>query len=64
MKVPPRVAAVPFENKTKSLSHYAQQFTRNDKNYLNFLSLSEVELLSFLTLNLCGFHLGLEAGSR
>jgi hypothetical protein len=27
-------------------------------------SLSEVELLQFLTLNLCGFDPGLEAGSR
>ena len=31
---------------------------------LNVSSLSEVELLKFLTLNLCGFDLGLEAGSR
>ena len=31
---------------------------------LNDCSLSEVELLHVLTLNLCGFDPGLEAGSR
>ena len=31
---------------------------------LNIGSLSKVELLQFLTLNLCGFNPGLEAGSR
>ena len=31
---------------------------------LNVWSLSEVELLQVLTLNLCGFDPGLEAGSR
>ena len=31
---------------------------------LNVLNLFEVELLQFLTLNLCGFDPGLEAGSR
>ena len=33
------------------------------KMVLNVCSLSEVELLQFLTLNLCGFDPGLEAGS-
>ena len=31
---------------------------------LNVWSLSEVELLQFLAHNLCGYDLGLEAGSR
>jgi len=31
---------------------------------LNVCSLSEVELLQFLTLNPCGFDPGLEEGSR
>ena len=31
---------------------------------LNFWSLSEVEVLQVLTLNLCGFDPGLEGGSR
>ena len=34
------------------------------KMVLNVCSLSEVELLQFLTLNLCGFDPELEAGSR
>ena len=34
------------------------------KMVLNVCSLSEVELLQFLTLNLFGFDPGLEAGSR
>ena len=34
------------------------------KMVLTDWSLSEVELLQLLTLNLCGFDPGLEAGSR
>ena len=34
------------------------------KMVLNVCSLPEVELLQLLTLNLCGFDPGLEAGSR
>jgi hypothetical protein len=34
------------------------------KMVLNVFSLSKVELLPFLTLNLCGFDPGFEAGSR
>ena len=43
----------------------AQKFTRNAKNGFERLKLySEVEILQFLTTNLCGYDLGLEAGSR
>ena len=62
------IATVVEVNKTKSVSFvnrvFSQKFTRNAKNGLEFLSLSEVELLPFLTTNLCGFDLVLEAGSR
>ena len=65
MKLPPRVTAVAFENKTKYSSRQGQQFTRNAKNGFKCLKLiSEVELLQLLTQNLCGFDPGLEAGSR
>jgi hypothetical protein len=42
----------------------ARNLQEMPKMGLNVLSLSEVELLQFLTLNLCGFDPGLEAGSR
>ena len=67
MKVPPRVAAVAFENKTKSFNSLwslVSSLQEMPKMVLNVLSLSEAELLQFLTLNLSGFDPGLEAGSR
>ena len=65
MKVPPRVAAVAFENQDKKcFLIMVSSLQEMPKMVLNICSLSEVELLPFLTLNLCGFDLGLEAGSR
>ena len=43
---------------------FGQKFPRNAKNEWMVWSLSEVELLQFLTLNLCGFEPRLEAESR
>ena len=52
----------------KPIYHLNRVFARNlqemSKMVLNVCSLSEVELLKFLTLNLCGFDPGLEVGSR
>ena len=42
----------------------ARNLQEMPKMGLNVWSLSEVELLQVLTLNLCGFDPGLEAGSR
>ena len=68
MKVPPRVTHVAFENKTKSVFSFlimVISLQEMPKMVLNVFSLSEVECLQFLTLNLCfGFDPGLEAGSR
>ena len=65
MNVPPRVAAVAFENKMKSVfSLWSAFYKKCQKMVLNVCSLFEVEFLEFLTLNLCGFDPGLEAGSR
>ena len=62
MKVPPRVAVVAFQNK-KCFLIVVSILQEMPKMVLNGCSLSEVELLQFLTLNLCGFDPGLEAGS-
>ena len=57
-------------NKTKNVSHVNIVFGKNQilhempKMLLNVWSLSEEELLPFLTLNLYGFDPVLEAGSR
>ena len=67
MKVPPRVAAVAFEKQSKKsflIMVLVSSLQEMPKMVLNVCSLSEVELLQFLTLNLCGFDPGLEAGSR
>ena len=39
MKFPPRVAVVAFENKTRSVFFYGQQFTRNAKYGFDCLKL-------------------------
>jgi hypothetical protein len=62
-----RVAAVALENKLSFLNTvFGPEIYKVPipKMVLNVWSLSEVELLQFLTLNLYGFDPGLEAGSR
>ena len=60
MKFPARFEAVNKECFLIMISSLQEM----PKMVLNVCSLSEVELLQFLTLNLCGFDLGLEARSR
>ena len=64
MKVPSRVAAVAFDQKKKCFHIIVSILQEMPKMVLTVCSLSEVELLTFLTLNLCGFDPGLKAWSR
>ena len=64
LKVPPRVAAVALQNKLSFKLSFWPEFTRNAKNGIECLKPILSGTFAILTLNLCGFDPGLEAGSR
>ena len=65
MKVPPRVAAVAFENQDKKcFLIMVSSLQEMPKMVLICLKLIWSGTFAILTLNLCGFDPGLEAGSR
>ena len=63
-KVPPRVAAVAFENKLSFNRVFGQKFTRNAKTWFECLKLIWNGTFAIFNTEHCGFDPEFEAGSR